>query len=79
METIQTERRVPRTGASTAPGPAASAAVLSQAILLQTSVGTLGAVEYLKSHRVDCQVINRLLSNGFIRKDDQFPPGVRGA
>lgn len=39
--------------------------VLRQSIALQESLGTLGALEYLKAHGIDCRVINRVLPAGF--------------
>lgn len=73
MDTLQAERRASGLLASD-PLAGKAAEAVRQAILLQTCIGTPGAVEYLKAHRVNGQVISRVLSGGNVREGDRTAP-----
>lgn len=61
-----------------ATGPAADAAssesdatrIVQQGLLIQACLGTISAVEFLKSNDVDAAVIGRVLTGGQIRTGD---------
>ena len=71
MDVIQVERRAARRTAMADPATTQVASIVRQGINLQTCVGTLSAVEFLKAHAVDSRVIQRVLSGGHLRQEDQ--------
>lgn len=71
METSYLERRKPCDVAAVCAVPVELEQFVRQGIILQASVGTRGAVEYMKAHRIDASVISRVLSGGAIREQDQ--------
>jgi hypothetical protein len=71
MEIIQRERRKPCGSTLACAGSIEVEQIVRQAIVLQTTVGTRGAVEYLKRHKIHGAVIGRVLSGGAIRATDQ--------
>ena len=71
METVQAERRATDTAAPTDQTAPDLALVVSHAIQVQASVGTAGAVEYLKGHKLGSEIIYRVLSGGAVRAQDQ--------
>jgi hypothetical protein len=72
MEAIQVERRAARRSAAVDPADTKITSVVRQGILLQTCMGTIGAVEYLKAHAIDSRVISRVLSGGGVREEDKL-------
>jgi len=75
MQTSYTDRRA-AAGAtmtdSANPGPYADATqVVRQGMLIQASMGTRSAVEFLKQHGVHGAVIHRVLMGEQVRNDDQ--------
>lgn len=70
MTMLSTERRSHRARSSHARAPVDIDKLVRQAVLLQSSVGTRGAVEYLKNNRIGGDVIKRVLSGGAIRHED---------
>lgn len=71
METLLIERRKPRQPAAGSAIPIELEHLVRQAIVLQAAVGTRGAVEYMKAHRIHGALISRVLSGGAIRAQDQ--------
>lgn len=71
METLLLERRKPRQAAAGSTIPIELEHLVRQAILMQSAVGTRGAVEYMKAHRIHGAVIGRVLSGGAIRALDR--------
>lgn len=71
MDKLHNERR----GSRAVPSPSSHQIhvdqLVRQAVLIQASVGTLGAVEYLKANRIYGEVIGRVLAGGAIRREDQ--------
>lgn len=51
-------------------GDAVDAAVVTQGLLVQKTVGAVGAIEFLKSKGVSAAVIQRVLSGAPLRRDD---------
>jgi len=45
--------------------------VVRQSLLVRRQIGTLGALEFLKSHAVHSTVIQRVLAEGAVRAEDQ--------
>lgn len=72
METLQAERRAVRHLPHEYTGPIDDERVVRQAIALQASMGTRGAVEFLKAYGVHGTVIGRVLSGGAIRTEDRM-------
>lgn len=71
METVQRERRKSCASTLARAQPIEVEQIVRQAIVLQTAVGTRGAVEYMKTHKIHGAVIGRVLSGGAIRARDQ--------
>lgn len=72
METLQAERRAARHFPLEHSGPIEDERVVRQAIALQASMGTRGAVEFLKAYGIHGAVIGRVLSGGAIRTEDSL-------
>ncbi|MCD2515621.1 hypothetical protein LQ564_04770 [Massilia sp. G4R7] len=70
METLLAERRASPSPASGHPRPLDTERIVRQAVLLQGTIGTPGAVEFLKSNGVKSMVMGRVLSGGAIRRED---------
>ncbi|NNG22448.1 hypothetical protein [Telluria aromaticivorans] len=70
MENV-VERRAEQSASSVTKGPLKTQQVVRQGVLLQSCVGTLSAVEYLKANGVQGSVIGRVLSGGEVRADDR--------
>lgn len=51
-------------------GQAEATEIVRQSLLLQSSIGTVVAVEYMKAYGVDTAVIGRVLSGGPVRAED---------
>jgi hypothetical protein len=71
METLLVERRSLRQPGAINATTIETEHLVRQAIVLQTAVGTRGAVEYMKAHQIHGAVIGRVLSGGAIRVLDQ--------
>lgn len=72
MEAVQLDRRNSSHTASATAHPVDTAQLVRQAIILQAYIGTRGAVEYMKAHQIHGAVINRVLSGGAMRHQDQI-------
>lgn len=72
METLQVDRRKLPSSACESSNLSEHAHLVTQAIVLQASIGTLGAVEYMKAHKIQGAVIGRVLSGGAIREKDRI-------
>ncbi|MCC2955732.1 hypothetical protein LK542_08905 [Massilia sp. IC2-477] len=70
METLQAERRALTRSLLSHPASVDAEQAVRHAIALQASVGTLGAVEYLKARRIEATVIARVLSDSAVRAED---------
>lgn len=68
MESLQIDRRKNPPGASER---AHQKENVKQGIRLQACLGTIGALEYLKSRSIEGAVIARLLSSGRLRREDR--------
>lgn len=72
MENLNAERRTalsPRGANGSVPSE-----IVRQGIGLQTCLGTVGAVEYLKANGINGAVIGRVLSGERVREDDRAMP-----
>lgn len=67
MNTTREERRYQRQGM---PGLASTDELVRHGMALQSSTGTVGAIEYLKAHGVQAAVIQRVLTGSPIRGED---------
>jgi len=70
METLTIDRRAPA-AASAVPGASDPRTIVQQGIGIQTRLGTIGAVEYLKAHDIGGAVIHRVLASEEIRNEDR--------
>lgn len=68
METMQMDRR---TTSPEEPRRPQQEDVVKQGIRLQASLGTIGAIEYLKAREISGAVITRVLSGGRLRVEDR--------
>jgi len=68
MDTMHTERRA---ASAELPG---TTRIVRQGLLLQAGLGTVGALEFLKSHAVSGAVIRRVLAHEQLREEDQAGP-----
>ena len=71
MMNVLVERRESRSRAYACTGSMETQEIVRQGILLQSCVGTLGAVEYMKANVICGAVISRVLSGGAIRQQDR--------
>lgn len=70
MHSLQIDRRTPMPGASAGTDIPRTTRIVRQGLLLQSCLGTVGAVEYLKTHEVAGAVIGRVLSRERLRQED---------
>jgi hypothetical protein len=68
MNIMHTERRA---ASAELPG---TTRIVRQGVLLQAGLGTVGALEFLKSHAVSGAVIRRVLGREQLRQEDQEKP-----
>lgn len=70
METLQTNYgfRSPRASADSC--GADSANIVRQALLIQTRVGSMSALEYMKAHDIGGAIITRVLTGRCVRQED---------
>lgn len=47
--------------------------VVRQSLLVRRQIGTVGALEFLRSHAVHSAVIQRVLAEGAVRAEDREP------
>lgn len=71
MESLQIDRRKVSPPAAAAVDGASTTRHLRLAIGMQATVGTIGAIEYLKAQGIDSGLIVRVLSGGQVREEDQ--------
>lgn len=71
MESLQIERRARVAPASATSDIPRATRIVRQGVLLQACLGTVGAVEYLKTNAVSGSVIVRVLSGERLRQEDQ--------
>jgi hypothetical protein len=79
MEKFEVERCAMPAARSMASGKVETATVIGHAVRLQASLGTPGAVEYLKAHAVHAAVIMRVLSGGVMRAKEDVNGAPSGA
>lgn len=48
-----------------------TAKIVRQAILLRACIGTVGAIEYLKTYGIDSKIITRVLTGDCVRGEDK--------
>jgi hypothetical protein len=70
MQTQPIERRHPALMANPPLGTDRSS-IVRRGMLIQVSLGTIGAVEFLKAHDVEGAVIGRVLTSRQVRFDDR--------
>jgi hypothetical protein len=70
MQTRLIERRDPASMANPPLGKDRSG-IVRRGMLIQESLGTIGAVEFLKAHDVEGTVIGRVLTSRQVRFDDR--------
>lgn len=71
MMTSTIDRRAAGPVADAASSESDTTRVVQQGLLIQACLGTIGAVEFLKSRNIDATVIQRVLTGGQIRTGDQ--------
>ena len=70
MESLQIDRRATMPGAAASADLLRTTRIVRQGLLLQSCLGTVGAVEYLKAHAIAGAVIGRVLSGERVRQED---------
>lgn len=73
MDTSQTERR------AAAPDMETEADIVQKGILLQATLGTIAAVEFLKSQGITGDIIARVLSGEHVRAEDRAALALQAA
>lgn len=71
MEALQIDRRKTSPHTASPTDGVSTTRHLRLAIGMQATVGTIGAIEYLKAQGIDSGLIVRILSGGRVRGDDQ--------
>lgn len=71
MDAVQIDRRKTPPHAAAPTDGVSTTRHLRLAIGMQATVGTIGAIEYLKAQGIDSGLIVRILSGGRVREDDQ--------
>lgn len=71
MTTPTIDRRAAGPVADAASSESDATRIVQQGLLIQACLGTIGAVEFLKAHRIDGAVIQRVLTGGHIRAGDR--------
>jgi hypothetical protein len=70
MESLTIDRRAPTVDTDTSDA-ADARTVVQKGISIQTRLGTIGAVEYLKGQGIGGSVIHRVLASEQIRSEDR--------
>ena len=70
MESLQIDRRARMPAASAGTDFPQTTRIVRQGLLLQACFGSVGAIEYLKSHEVGGALIGRVLSGERLREED---------
>jgi hypothetical protein len=71
MEMLSMDRRTTSSQVFAASGRGQQKDIVKQGIRLQASLGTIGAIEYLKARDISGAVITRVLADGRLRKEDR--------
>jgi hypothetical protein len=71
MHRLKIDRRASVPAASVGTDLPGTTRIVRQALLVQAYFGSVGAIEYLKAHDVDAEVIARVLSGERLREDDR--------
>ncbi len=79
MESLHIDRRARLPAASASADLIMTTRIVREGILLQACLGTVGAVEYLKTYAVSGAIIGRVLSGERVRQEDRALPARQGA
>jgi hypothetical protein len=71
MATLQIDRRTTSLHAATKSTRPKQHDIVKKGVHVQASLGTIGAVEYLKANGIASEIIVRVLSGGRSRGEDQ--------